>query len=55
MGIYFTDKFYKLIEQMVKNGHKNIIIRLYPEDNYYSLESEWSLSNIIPPSKDGGF
>ncbi len=34
---------------MVKGGHKNIIIRLYPEDNYYSLESEWELK----PSKKG--
>ena len=43
----FTESFSKIIKQMVEYGHKKITIRLYPEDNYFSLDSEWSLREEI--------
>jgi len=41
----FTDEFNEIIKLMIKNGHKKITIRLYPEDNYFNLESEWRLND----------
>ena len=41
----FTKEFSKTIKYMIESGHKKIVIRLYPEDNYFSLDSEWSLDD----------
>ncbi len=39
----FTKEFSKIIKQMVDLGYENINIRLYPKDNYYSVECEWNI------------
>ena len=41
----FTDEFMKIINQMAGYGHKDITIRVYPENNSVCVSSEWRLKD----------
>ncbi len=47
----FTNEAKKLIKQMYENGHTNITIRVYPEDNNYCLSSEWNIDKTKKPQR----